>query len=223
MLLALLAAGAGVCACSDSSPRPVATVAVVWAEGAPAGALEESPWVRAIRAGDLAYAAAVNGSDFTDPSLTSTWREDHIRWFADKAARRLDDGTAFVVLGPRPFTPLAVDVEASGDEALVVGCADKIATRPAGDVASGEWPQAFEFWLERTPEGNVRINGAAELQEPYTLATGESLTDEYCGSVAVAHGSFAPPPDPEALDELAGEDLVAPPKPTPSFAVEVPR
>ncbi|MBF0688419.1 MAG: hypothetical protein IR158_11735 [Cellulomonas sp.] len=210
--------------CGEVSPTPVATADVRWAQSAPSGTIEDDPWVRAVRAGELAYATAVNSSNFTDRSLVGTWREDHVRWFARAAARRLDEGRAFVVLGPRPFTPLAVDVEPSGTKAMVVGCADDLAISPTADDEYPEpWPQAFEFRLEQGPDGQRRITGAAGLREPYTLSTGEALTDEYCGSVPIARGTFDPQPDPRALGDLRGRDLVTPAEPSPTFAVEVPR
>ena len=217
-LSALLVSG-----CGDGAPTPVETADVRWDESAPSGSLEEDPWVRAVRAGELAYAAAVNGSDFTDTSMVGTWRADHLHWFASTAARRLDEGRAFVVLGPRPFTPLAVEFQPSGAEAMVLGCANDLAILPVPvDEYEEPWPKAFEFRLERGDDGQRRITGVGGLGEPYTLSTGEELTDEYCASVEIAHGVFDPPPDLAALEDLRGSDLVGPPSPSPTFAVEVP-
>jgi len=49
------------------------------------------------------------------------------------------------------------------------------------------------------------------------------LTDEHCGPVQIAHGTFDAVPDPRDLEVLRGSDLLAPPRPSPTFAVEVPR
>lgn len=209
--------------CGDSGPRSLPTADVRWAPSAPSGSIEEDPWVRAVRAGSVAFATAVNGSNFTDPSMMGTWQEDFVQDFADKAARRLDEGRAFVVLGPRPFTPLAVDVDESGTEALVVGCADDLAISPVPDDLYPEpWPQAFQFRLRLGPDGQRRITSVADLQDSYTLASGEQLTNEYCADVEIPHGLFEPVPDPRDLAELRGSDLLAPPAPSPSFAVELP-
>ena len=217
-LSALTASG-----CGDGTPAPVTTASVRWDESAPSGSLEEDPWVRAVRAGDLAYAAAVNGANFTDRTMRNTWREDHVLWFAKTAARRLVDGSAYVILGPQPFTPLAGEVDEFGTEAMVVGCADELVILPTPvDEDEERWPQGLEFRLELGDDGQRRITGVGGLGEPYMLSTGEELTDEYCASVEIPHGMFHPPPDPAALGDLRGSDVVAPPSPSPSFAVEVP-
>gem|GEM_PF-1486719 len=63
-----------------------------------------------------------------------------------------------MVLGPRPFTPLAVDVHPSGNKAMVVGCADDMEILPVPvDEYEEPWPQAFEFRLERGSDGRRRI------------------------------------------------------------------
>lgn len=210
--------------CGMTSPEPVPTAAVRWEPGPPTARLEDDPWVRAVRAGDLAWAAAVNSSNFTDPSMLNTWHEDRLHLLADRAAWRLDRGNAYVVLGPQPFAPLAVDVDKSGDAALVVGCADDLAVSPVADENSPEpWPQAYQFRLARGQDGNRRIASVAPLQDPYTLPSGELLTNEYCAGVEIPRGTFEPAPDPQDLADLRGTDLLAPPAPSPSFAVEVPK
>ena len=222
-LLVSLIASSTLFGCSVDEPVPVPTASVRWVDGAPSGPFEEDLWVQAMREGELAYATAVNNANFADPSMASSWHEEHVRWFAKTAARRLDDGTAYVILGPRPFTPLAVEVAASGEEATITGCAGDMAFRPAVDDNEIRWPQPFEFRLELGPDGERRIVSAAGLDEARMLSTGETLTDDYCSSVRIAHGEFDPVPDLHALQKLRGSDVVSPPQPSPSFAVEVPQ
>ena len=121
------------------------------------------------------------------------------------------------MLGPLPFTPLAVEVEPSGDAAAVRGCAEKFLTEPEIEQGPGPWPQAFVYRLELGPDGHRRVTSSSDVTEPYTLANGDVLTDEYCATVEIPHGTFDPPPDLEALQKLRGKDVIAPPSPSLTF------
>ena len=121
------------------------------------------------------------------------------------------------MLGPLPFTPLAVEVEPSGDVAAVRGCAEKFLTEPEIEQGPGPWPQAFVYRLELGLDGHRRVTSSSDVTEPYTLANGDVLTDEYCATVEIPQGTFDPPPDLEALQKLRGKDVIAPPSPSLMF------
>lgn len=214
MTAAMLALVGG---CGTEKPRPVVTPEVRWADTEPYGDIEADPWVRAVRAAELAHATALNNANYADTEMLTTWREDHVHRFARRAARRLDRGDAYVLLGPPPFTPISVEVDPSGDRAVVRGCADRLDTRPAIEQGPGPWPQAYAYHVERGPDGYRRIVSSSEEPKPYSLANGDVLTDEYCTTVQIPHGTFDPVPDLEVLQALRGRDVVAPPRPGPTF------
>ena len=218
-VVAVLLAGG----CGADSPRPVATPNVRWVPGEPRGDIETDPWVEAVRAAELAHATAINSANYTDPSLHNSWRADHVDVFAQGAASDLDNGLAHVMLGPMPFTPLAVEMDQSGDAAAVRGCAESLPTEPELEQGPGPWPQAFVYRLELGSDGHRRVTSSSEVTEPYTLANGDVLTDEYCATVEIPRGTFDPRPDLEALRKLQGSDVIAPPRPSPTFDVEWPK
>ncbi|MCC2333625.1 hypothetical protein [Cellulomonas wangsupingiae] len=198
------------------------TPMVSWQGGPPSGELERDPWVRAVRAGELAFAAASNAANFTDEALAQTWSNSAVLWMADLARTDLDHGSPYVALGPRPLTPLAVELDEEGRSALVAVCADDLAVageQPSGD-RQGRHAQVYR--LELGDDGERRIVGSNAPDGDFRLPDGGLLTDEYCSSVAIARGLFDPAPDLEPLLELDGDDVLAPPSPSPSFAVEVP-
>ena len=218
VMVVVLASG-----CGADAPRPVETPNVRWAPGQPHGDLETDPWVEAVRAAELAHATAINSANYTDPSMVHSWRADDVHFFAQRAASRLDGGMKYVMLGPAPFTPLAVEEDSSGDAAVVRGCADDMATEPEIEQGPGPWPQAYVYRLELGPDGHRRVTSSSEVTEPYTLANGDVLTDEYCATVEIPRGTFDPAPDLEALRKLRGSDVIAPPRPSPTFDVEWPK
>lgn len=212
-----LGVGLAVVGCSQGAPRPVPTPDVAWDAGPPSGEIETDPWVQTVRAGELAYATATNVANFSDPTMTSTWNMYRLIDLANLARGRLADGTARVVLGPMPFTPLAVDIEDDGSGAKVLGCADGLATDPdeSSDLERTQWPQAYSYLLELGEDGHRRIVGAGRFQEEYTLPSGEKLTDETCADVDIAHGLFDPAPSLADLRKLDSDDVVVP-EPDPS-------
>lgn len=215
----VLGVGLAVAGCSQGAPRPVLTPDVVWDAGPPSGEIESDPWVRAVRAGELAYATATNVADFSDPSMTATWSRNTLVWFGSLASGRLADGRARVVLGPMPFTALAVDVEGDGARATVLGCTAGLATDPdeSSALERSQWPQAYSYLLELGDDGHRRIVGAGRFQEEYTLPSGENLTDETCADVQIAHGLFDPAPSLADLKKLGSDDVIVPePDPSPT-------
>lgn len=204
-------------ACSDPRPpRSVPTPDVVWEGGPPDGPLEADPWVQVVRAGILAQANAWNVAVFTDDALTDLWAEDVIFIWADRSALSLELGSPDVQLGPTPFTPLEVQVGDDQKSALVVGCRDSTpeeGTRPQGRTRDDR-PHAY--WLERDAEGDMRILGAGSPGIGFALEDGRELTEELCADVPTAQGRFDPVPSLDELMKLDGDDVIAPPKPTPS-------
>ncbi|UZN03076.1 hypothetical protein [Cellulomonas sp. S1-8] len=197
--------------CTDRGPRPVPTPDIVWDTGPPSGEIEADPWVRAVRAGELAYAAAANSANYSDSSMTSTWSSYYLGWFGQLARGWLEDGTAQVVLGPQPFAPLAVDVNAGGRSAKVVGCVGPLAVAPeSAEEESARWPQAYVYELELGDDDHRRIVGVGSPQEAFTLPSGDEVTDESCGGVTIARALFDPAPRLEDLLALDSDDVLVP-------------
>ena len=211
----------GACATEDG-PRPVATPEISWQGGPPGGDLERDPWVRAVRAGELAFATATNAANFTDESLAQTWSDSAVLWMVDLARADLDHGSAYVALGPRPLTPLVVELEEGGRGALVAACADDLAVarEQPSDDRQGHLARVYRLELGR--DGGRRIVGSNAPDGDFALPDGELLTDDYCTSMAVTRGLFDPVPDLQPLLALDGDDVIAPPSPSPTFVVEVP-
>jgi len=211
----------GACATQDV-PRPVVTPEISWQGGPPDGELERDPWVRAVRAGELAFATASNAANFTDESLAHTWSDSAVLWMADLARADLDHGSAYVALGPRPLMPLAVELDEGGRGALVAACADDLAVAREQPSDDRQGHHARVYRLELGHDGGRRIVGSNAPGEDFRLPDGELLTDDYCISAPITRGLFDPAPDLEPLLELDGDDVIAPPSPSPTFAVEVP-
>lgn len=214
--LAAAAAGAGVLAvllggCGAEPRSPLPTPDVVWDGDPPGGDLESDDWVAALRAAQLAQAVAVNAADFSDEALTSTWSGYHVQTFADRARLRMDRHGAVVLLGPPPFAALVVEEVDGGKRAVVSGCEGVTPVRGERPPGPDSWPKATSYVLELGADGGRRVVGVGDPARDFRLPTGEPLTDELCGSVPIARGLFEPPPDLDALLELDGDDVVAPP------------
>ncbi|MBD7917030.1 hypothetical protein H9657_01875 [Cellulomonas sp. Sa3CUA2] len=176
-----------------------------------------------MRAGELAFAAATNAADFSGEALAETWSKSAILQMVDLARSDLDDGSAYVALGPRPLTPLTVELVQGGRGVFVAGCAADLPVLQERPSSDGGQPQARVYRLELGADGERRIVGVNAPDGDIRLPGGELLTDEYCGSVLIPRGVFDPVPDLEPLLEFDGADVIAPPSPSPTFAVEVPR
>jgi len=216
--------GIGVAGCGgETMPRAVVTPAVVWNGGPPAGELEADPWVTALREGTVAFAAATNAANYTDEALRATWREDAILRAANLAKRGLDEGSAHVALGPRPFTPVLVEPRDDGRSASVWVCIGPAPMLEEGDPSNPTGVEAMLYGMQLGEDGERRVAGARQPDENHALPGGEQFTDEYCESIDVRQALFDPAPQLELLLALDGDDVIAPPSPSPTFAVEVPK
>jgi len=213
--------------CSSEAPRPVPTPSISWQGAAPAGDLEGDAWVKALRESAVALAAATNAANYTDESLLRTWDEGLVLRAAERARDSLDHGSASVALGPRPFTPVHVQLLDAGQRADVWMCTEPMPTLEVtlSEVTPSELldgPVARLYGLRLDADGQRRLTGAIPPDERHVLPDGQRFDDDYCDSVPIPRALFEPAPDLEALLDLDGDDVVAPPEPSPSFAVEVP-
>ncbi|MCC2314154.1 hypothetical protein [Cellulomonas xiejunii] len=198
------------------------TPAVVWEGSPPSGELEDDPWVRTMREGFVALAAATNSVNYVDGDISTTWREDIVLRAADLARSQLANGNAVVVLGPRPFTPVEVTVDDDGQTAEVavcIGSSTVVEERPSQEA---EGREAMIYGLRLGEDGYRRITGTRQPERGHTLVDGGQFHDEYCQAVPLGRALFDPAPELAPLLNLDGDDVVAPPSPSPTFAVEVP-
>jgi len=217
-VLAMTAVGiVSLASCSAEEP-PKATPELVWNDAQPDGPLESDPWVRAIRAGHLAFGLAANAADFSDRDLTSSWRPTDVDQFVTTAQGELLRGNAKVYLGPLPFAPLAVEVQEGGTAARVAACIDDYDTLPREPADGSRWPTPLIYFVELTGDGQRRIVGAERPSEGFTLPGGAELTPEYCDGVPIPRATFDPPPDLETLSKKGRDDVVPPASSDPSAA-----
>ena len=214
--------------CSPEAPRPVPTPSIAWQGAAPAGDLEGDVWVKALRESMVALAAATNAANYTDESLLRTWDEGLVLQAAHRARGSLDHGTASVALGPRPFTPVHVQHPEGGKRADVWMCTEPMPTLEATPSESTHpdllaEPEARIYGVRLDADGQRRLTGAIPPDERHVLPDGQQFDDDYCGSVPIPRALFEPAPDLEALLRLDGDDVIAPPEPSPTCDVEVPR
>ena len=203
--------------CAD--PEPVPDPVLVWVDGEPDGPLESDPWVRAVRAAELAAVLALNSGDFAREDLAATWHPSTIDKFADEVGYAARDDEAEVFLGPWPFTPLLVEVADDGRKAEVVGCSDayeKVQEVPRSDGI--RWPTVTVQYLDLGTDGQPRLFGGGSPVEDYILPDGALLTPEYCDTVPIARGVLDPPPDLEVLKAKSRDDIILPPSPSPTGA-----
>ncbi|MCC2314197.1 hypothetical protein [Cellulomonas xiejunii] len=202
-----------VAACADS--EPAADPALVWVDGEPTGPLESDPWVRAVRAAELAFARASNVADFSRPDLVDSWTYFRIGGFVNRAEGELLHGTPRVYPGPRPLAPVAVRVADDGKSAKVAACVSQRETLPAENDGN-RWPNDAIYTVELMVDGHRRVRDAGPPLEPFLLADGTELTAEYCDTVHIPRAVFDPAPDLAALAEKDRDDVVPPPSPSPS-------
>lgn len=195
----------GACESPPSAPDPV----LVWPAGEPQGSLESDEWVKAARAAELAYARASNTADFSHSSAATTWDS----YLLERAAARLQgalvSGTTRVHLGPRPFTPLAVEVADDGKSAIVATCVDTYQLLPAEDDGN-RWPNTELYLLELGSDGHRRIVGSVTDRDPFVLPDGAALTADYCDGVNIPRAVFDPAPDLAELEKKGRDDVVLP-------------
>ncbi|MFC0644063.1 hypothetical protein [Cellulomonas phragmiteti] len=168
-----------------------------------------------MREAETALAVAVNANDFGSAALNTRRTYFGVQGIALEAEARLATNSAFVYLGPRPFEPVAVVPAAEGGKVSVAGCAGEVSLmeqRPSG------LPRTFSpvmtYTLEMDEDGERRIVAVDAGEVPFTLPTGELLTEELCQGVDVKSGRFEPAPDLAALVESGLDGLVPPPSPS---------
>ncbi|MCM0639515.1 hypothetical protein [Cellulomonas wangsupingiae] len=208
--------------CNPEAPRPVPTPSIAWRGARPTGDLEDDAWVKALRESAVALAAATNAANYTDESLMRTWDEGLVLRAAQRARNSLDHGSASVALGPRPFTPVDVQLLDGGQRADVWICTEPMPMLEKSPSEVLVEAEAKLYGLRLDADGERRITAATPPDERHVLPDGQQFDDDYCDSVPIARALFEPAPDLEALLRLDGDDVVAPPSPSPTFAVEVP-
>lgn len=214
--------------CSSTAPQPVPTPSIAWQGAAPASDLESDAWVKALRESTVALAAATNAANYTDRSLLRNLDEGLVLRAAQRARDRLDHGSAYVALGPQPFAPIDVQLVDGGQRADVWVCTKPMPTLEATPSESTHSdllaePVARVYGVRLDADGQRRLTGAIPPDERHVLPDGQVFDDEYCGSVPIPRALFEPAPDLEALLRLDGDDVIAPPEPSSTFDVEVPR
>jgi len=202
-----------VAACADS--EPAADPVLVWVDGEPTGPLESDPWVRAVRAAEVAFARASNVADFSRPDLVDSWTYFRIGGFVSRVEGDLLYGTPKVYPGPRPLAPVAVRVADDGKSAEVAACVSQRETLPPENDGN-RWPNDAVYWVELMNDGHRRVLAAGPRPEPFLLADGTELTAEYCDTVPIPRAVFDPVPDLAVLAEKDRDDVVPPPSPSPS-------
>lgn len=218
VVVALLAGCAPTAA--DSRP-PQAAPTVVWLDPVTSGPFDGDPWLQAIRDDDLAVAAAVNTTDFDDPGLLRNQGEYGVealrRWLSDDIAQ----GDVTLPLGPRPFTPLRIDVAADGRSARILGCAtrrDYVRSDVRWELDSTRWPAPWEYTVTARDDGNgFTVSGQVrnrELmftpkgnQDLQVLPDGRLLTYALCAATEIPRGVYDPPPDLQRLMALDPERI----------------
>lgn len=203
LLLGLLGGCAGTA--EDRTPRPE----LVWLDGEPVGDLESDEWVRAAREADFAHAWAHNVADFSLPTMAATWDNFSIERFAWRLEGDLLHERARVYLGPRPMTPVLVQVDDDGKGAMVAACIGAYETQPPYDDGNS-WPQVGYYLLELTADGQRRMTGGHHPERPLVLPDGTELTAEYCNAVTIPRAVFDPEPDLDALARKGKDDVVFP-------------
>ena len=177
--IGLVALGVLATACA---PAAVEAPTVVWQDGAPSGELEDSLWVQAVRASDLALNTAWVTRDYTSEELRSTTSSSTIQAFSSVQASAAKGNRHFTSPGPTPMIPL--DVEETGGEAIVRICQaqDWVLTADKPTAPTELQGQVAEFRVVMRDGGERRSEGAA-------------LKLEECDLDDAAIGLFDPQPD----------------------------
>ncbi|ADG76188.1 hypothetical protein Cfla_3309 [Cellulomonas flavigena DSM 20109] len=178
--------------------------------GRPSGPLESDEWVETVREAEFVLAWASNEADFTPPEVTSTWSNFTIHSFAAAVQGDLLHRSPHVYLGPRPVAPVAVQVDDDGKGAVVAACVDAIEMQPPYDDGN-DWPLVRYYPVELTESGDRRMATGRPPQEPFILADGTELADEYCKTLDIPRAVFDPAPDLEALARKGRDDVLVPP------------
>lgn len=189
--IGLLALGVLATACA---PAAVEAPTVVWQDGAPSGELEDSPWVQAVRASDLALNTAWVTRDYTAKELESSTQalvpEQVYNAQVGRAGR--EEFTTFP--GPTPMIPLSVDEE-SDTQAVVRVC------EATNWQISADQPDIPTELVGEIKE--YRVVGTDDRR-----ASGPAPTGEECDLDDAAIGLFDPQPDP--TETYSPDDVKSP-------------
>lgn len=197
-------------ACSPTDGAPQVRPSLTWVDSPPSGELESDEWVEAAREAEFARAWAANTADFSLPAVISVWDIDTIHDFAATVQSDLLRGTPHVQLGPRPLTPVGVEVDEDGKGAVVAACVDDVEMQPPYDDGN-DWPLVRYYPLELADDGHRRIARGRPPEEPFILSDGTELTNEYCKTLTIPRAVFDPVPDLDALARKEKDDVVVPP------------
>lgn len=155
--------------CTSPEPSTLEVPDVVWPAGEPAGELEYSAWVQAVREAEVLSSVAWNNLDYSDPALIEAWGYDSVveevfpaaEWrLGDMRSQitAVPDNPRLVDAGPIPL--LVLDVEGELDGARVTVC-----------VASG-WSRF---------RGELQNASIAYYHVKETSAGDHSITKEWAG------------------------------------------
>lgn len=177
--------------CGPSTARPAPVTDVSWEDGAPAGGLEDDPAAMAVRASQLAEAAAVNARDFRLPELASSTTVEAIALYY----ANYDSTGPEVFYGPRPGVVTAI--EEDGDTFLVHVCGSSLG------------------WRWSTSPDGPHYDPADAVETTYTVVGGAtpkvghvSFTQTPCEGASAALGLFDP--QPQAPSAEAWRDVLLP-------------
>lgn len=197
-------------ACADGAEPPSELLVpdVAWADGAPSGELEDSPWVQAVRNAELLSSVAWNNLDYSDPALIHAWGYDSVAedLFPDAEWRMqgvpthiiaVPDSHRLIDVGPLPLMPLSVDEGPDG--ASVTACVGAQKTKFRGDFQTA----TIEYYhVEETGAGSYSITRESPSLDMKNARRDECTLDVLpLGPDRLPGGLFdpapAPPTDPE--------------------------
>lgn len=178
---ALVVSGIALAGCT---PTPgVEAPEVAWQDGAPSGELEDSPWVQAVRASDLALNTAWVTRDYTAKELQSTTQALVAQQVYNAQIGQAGREEFGVFPGPTPMIPLSVDEE-SGTQAVVRVC------EATNWFLTADQPDVPDDLVGEIKEYRVTAGGE------HRKAGGGAPTAEECDLGDASIGLFDPLPDP---------------------------
>ena len=195
--IAMLALAAlSVTGCSTGpDPSDLATPEVVWPSGEPSGLFEDTEWVKAFRAEQVAEAVAWNAMDFSDKNLVESlgyqaakdyaenrlsWRHDFVITGDAKIAREN------LMPGPEPTAVLDVIDDGSQGATLVV-CSESRLDQTGR--------QLYVYDARSRGEGQHWVNGVSGNRLP-SGAKSKDAYDAECEATTIPVGNFDPAPVP---------------------------
>ena len=202
MVTVAVAFTALIAGCTSPEPSTLEVPDVVWPAGEPAGELEDSAWVQAVREAEVLSSVAWNNLDYSDPALIEAWGYDSVvEKVYPEAERRLDDRRAEIVgfpdnlrlvdVGPVPL--LALDVEEELDGARVTACVASAWSRFRGELQDAS---IAYYHVKETSAGDHSIT-----KEWASVNIQNERKDE-CALDLLPVGLFDPAPEPPTDPEV---------------------